>query len=328
MLTTQTQVFYSGRSALSLEISRNGIFAVLAPALQKNDNGHMTFNWKEARITKLSISEITYLKEGIKAYYKEGEDAYKKLATFLFGKEEYKNVQFIHVTAKGQKRVGLDSFGGLSFIVSEGKNNVLRYPIQRMDLFRLLEFLDKLIDLGFYYESIIANEERMTALNKIPPALISDDTEEIKEEKEPEIKLNFDLKLVEQALSAISSKTNIEKEILSLISEKNLTEAEILKLNELKDYYIKELLEKEEAKRNKSGWINISTQKATSNQALKKNVKDSFELVAKSADTKNDKEIALFDKASKYIDTYQDLNFDVEWFSNLYKEYQSNIKAF
>lgn len=145
---------------------------------------------------------------------------------------------------------------------------------------------------------------------------------------ESEIKLNFDLKLVEQALSAISSKTNIEKEILNLISEKNLTEAEILKLNELKDYYIKELLEKEEAKRNKSGWINISTQKATSNQALKKNVKDSFELVAKSADTKNDKEIALFDKASKYIDTYQDLNFDVEWFSNLYKEYQANIKAF
>lgn len=326
MLTTQTQVFYSGRSALSLEISRNGIFAVLAPSLQKNENGHMTFNWKEARITKLSISEITYLKEGIKAYYKEGEEAYKKLATFLFGKEEYKNVQFIHVTAKGQKRVGLDSFGGLSFIVSEGKNNVLRYPIQRMDLFRLLEFLDKLIDLGFYYESIIANEERMTALNKIPPALVSDDIEET--QKEIKLKPNFNIELVKTALSLISSKVNIEKEILTLISENNLTEAEILQLNELKDHYIKKLLEKEEAKRNKTGWINISTQKAISNQALKKNVRDSFELVAKSGDTKNDKEIALFDKASKYIDTYQDLNFDVEWFSNLYKEYQENIKAF
>lgn len=161
MLIPQSQRFYSGSTAMKLELSANGIFLMLAKAKKKNENGNMTYNWESQRNAKMNVSEITYLLEAMQVHRKEGEEAYKKLGSWLSGNPKYPNVQFVHRSDNGESRVGLYSYNNmLSFQIVVGKDSV-SYPIQKMDWLRIEKFLAHIIDNAFHYEANLAMSKRL-----------------------------------------------------------------------------------------------------------------------------------------------------------------------
>lgn len=161
MLIPQNQRFYSGSVAMKLELSANGIFLMLAKAKGKNKEGNMTYNWENQRNAKMNVSEISYLLEAMRVHRKEGEEAYKKLGSWLSGNAKYPNVQFVHRSDNGESRVGLSSYNNvLSFQIVVGKDSV-SYPVQKMDYLRIEMFLNHIIENAFHYEANLAMSKRL-----------------------------------------------------------------------------------------------------------------------------------------------------------------------
>lgn len=164
-LINHSQIFYSGRAALEVQLTRNGIFFIIAPSLQKNEAGNMTYNWEKKITTKFSISETILIKKALIAFFEGGTEAYKKIGLFISGNEKYSNMQFQHVTAKSEIRVGLEVYNDkISFGVFKQNGESLKYPIQNMDYWRLVEFLEYIAKQAFYYESALIEEERINAI--------------------------------------------------------------------------------------------------------------------------------------------------------------------
>jgi len=160
---TNKQIFYSSSSAFEVELSKNGIFFSIAP-LKEKKQGVNYYNWKEKAISKISLSELCNLVEGLK-HFRETEDTYTAFAQFLFG-EKYKNYQFCHKNPKRPellKMVGWNNSNGvLQFVIRtfKGKENLgtVFFSLQKMDMAKLQRFLDYLVEQAFNYDAFDDND--------------------------------------------------------------------------------------------------------------------------------------------------------------------------
>lgn len=305
-IITISQVFYSGRAALQIELSKNGIFFTLAPALQKNEDGNMTYNWKEKITKKFSISETILIKKALITLFEEGIEAYQKLGFFISNNSKYCNMQFIHVTAKGESRMGLEAYSTFfdvkkvidnkiyfdlpSFSLKEGdlikvkfnykllpskiknviknkKNNEaiveledlpldlsnvqkiyqyydkvsfgifknktesLKYPIQNMDYFRIIEFLEYITKQAFLYEALVIEEERIENIGKTPAPKESTIRNQVQSSNDFDKRSLAELLDMEIShLSEVNEKNDLEKTSIALILIKKAESLKDLKL--------------------------------------------------------------------------------------------------
>lgn len=305
-----SQVFYSGKSAMLLEITRNGIFLVIAPAKGKNENNNMTFNWQNAKTSKMSISELTWIKKGLEVFFKDGEAEYKKEGIKLSKNEKYANIQFVHVTPKSEKRVGLEAYNNsLSFVIVD-KTGTQKYYIQSIDIYRLIEFLSKLIDTAFMYESLLLDEARREAskLSSIPPA-----------PEAPIQKINMDL--FEKAIKALSTEDLIKQESERALFDFDCTEDEINQINSLVDKALVALDKKITFK-------DINTEKVITLGKLKENVKTSFNSLIKDMTRSADIRLTELDeKLIKYMSTYE-IPKSSSWLVSIYEDAKNKISSF
>lgn len=156
------QTFYSSYSALEVELSKNGIFFCIAPCIGKNENGNFTYDWKKKNISKISISELCHLLEGLKAFRVSKEEYEDKALRLNNGK--YKNYQFPHKSKNGDARIGWNLYENkLQYIIKNRANSF--FNIQTMDISKLEYFIGYIINTAFSYsaiqnaENIFKNEE-------------------------------------------------------------------------------------------------------------------------------------------------------------------------
>ncbi len=167
---TNKQIFYSSNSAFEVELSKNGIFFSIAPLKEKKQNINY-YNWKEKAISKISLSELCNLLEGLK-HFRETEDTYTAFAQFLFG-EKYRNYQFVHKNPKRPellKMVGWNnSNGSLQFVIRtfKGKENLgtVFFTLQKMDMAKLQMFLEYLVEQAFNYDAFDDNDYSNDSFN-------------------------------------------------------------------------------------------------------------------------------------------------------------------
>ena len=151
MRLTYKQVFYSSYSALEVELSKNGIFFCIANCIGKNENGNFTYDWKQKNISKMSVSELCHLFEGLKAF-REGKEVYEEKALKL-NNGKYKNYQFPHKSKNGDCRVGWNLYENkLQFIIKNRTNSF--YTVQNMDISKLEHFLGYIINMAFNYDTM------------------------------------------------------------------------------------------------------------------------------------------------------------------------------
>jgi hypothetical protein len=88
-----------------LEISANGIFAVIAPFKEKRD-GNNTYNWDQKETLFLSPDEIANLSAGAQEFnrikFSGSEDVkgFNQFCMALFEKDNYKSLILVHDTSK------------------------------------------------------------------------------------------------------------------------------------------------------------------------------------------------------------------------------------
>jgi len=152
MMLTYKQVFYSGKSAFEVELSKNGIFCTIADCIGKNENGNLTFDWKKKSTAKMSISELAHLSEGLKAF-RHSSDFYFQKAQKLTGDSKYKNYQFIHKSNNGTGRIGWNCYDSkLSFVINFPSNDK-KYLVQEQDIARLDKFMTYIVDKAFEFDA-------------------------------------------------------------------------------------------------------------------------------------------------------------------------------
>lgn len=163
-LVPSVREFYNQKSALRISASKNGIFFEIANAIGKTETGANTFGWRgkneeDSETVKLSESEVLNIEALIDIFYTSGEDAFKREAKRVCGKEY---LEFYHRTDTGDKIISLRVYQGklflnisvskdrkLSFVIfpSEQRNirNYLRYIVERryqmQDALKQLEYL-------------------------------------------------------------------------------------------------------------------------------------------------------------------------------------------
>lgn len=141
------QVFYTKSQALQIEISTNGIFFDIAPALAESDR----YNWEAKKGAKFSISEVSNMAHAMEVFRINGAEAYANLAQSIFG-EKYKNMQFVHRNRSNQTvRTGLNLYNNsLSFIIVNDEGKVkINFPILPTEKIRLEKFLSFVISMAF-----------------------------------------------------------------------------------------------------------------------------------------------------------------------------------
>jgi hypothetical protein len=170
-----SQVFYSAKSALEIELSKNGIFFTIAPFKEKKD-GFLCYNWKEKAISKISISELCHLLEGLK-YFRDTPETYVFYAQKLFGKN-YQNYQFCHKNKKGQiimvgwqlftlkskdncnnRNAEIEEDVRLQYVIKPQGGQQCFFTIQKQDIARLQAYLEYIKNQSFYYSDLLQEQE-------------------------------------------------------------------------------------------------------------------------------------------------------------------------
>lgn len=145
------QIFYSSSSALEVELSKNGIFFSIANCLGKNENGNFTYDWKQKNISKLSVSEVCHLLEGLQAF-RLGKAEYEEKALKV-NNGKYKNYQFPHKNKKGDARIGWQLYENrIQYIIKNDKSSF--YTVQMIDIAKLEKFLDYIVTMSFSCDAI------------------------------------------------------------------------------------------------------------------------------------------------------------------------------
>jgi hypothetical protein len=164
MRMTYKQVFYSLRSALEIEVSKNGVFFTIAENNGKNSENQITYNWEKKSVAKISSDELCNLLEGLQAF-REDSALYEKLAIKLNGDDKYKNFQFVHKTEKAEIRTGWNVFKDkINYIIyNKNSNTTKSYRLQNINIARVEKFLDYIINISFHYDAIDTAE---SILNK------------------------------------------------------------------------------------------------------------------------------------------------------------------
>ncbi|MEK7433670.1 MAG: hypothetical protein AABZ74_11105 [Cyanobacteriota bacterium] len=145
------QIFYSSYSALEVELTKNGIFFSIANCIGKNENGNFTYDWKQKNISKISISELCHLLEGLRAFRISKTEYEEKALKLNNGK--YKNYQFPHKNKKGDARIGWQLYENkIQYIIKNEKNST--YTVQNMDISKIEHFLEYIINMSFSYDAI------------------------------------------------------------------------------------------------------------------------------------------------------------------------------
>lgn len=168
---THKVVLYSTLSAIEIELSKNGIFVGIAKSQGKNENGNITFDWKQKRTAKLSSSELAWFLEGLQTFRLQGKAKYEAKAETLT-KGKYKNIQFPHVNKKNIKStVGLSTYNeSIQFIInypsSSGtpksqtapdvskNDDRMFFGFSMIDMPKVERFMAFILEQSFYYDSI------------------------------------------------------------------------------------------------------------------------------------------------------------------------------
>ena len=81
------QVFYGSKFALQLSVSRNGVFAEMAPCVKMFEK----YDWDKKQTIKLSIDEICNIIFALESLNKYGEQGYLRAAAKICGKDDKGN---------------------------------------------------------------------------------------------------------------------------------------------------------------------------------------------------------------------------------------------
>jgi hypothetical protein len=144
------QVFYGSKFALQLSVSRNGIFAEMAPCVKMFEK----YDWDKKQTIKLSIDEICNIIFALESLNKYGEQGYLRAAAKICGKDDKgndrKNMQFIHVPSKGTTvRFGLNYYNGVLSFVLNKKGLDHSFVIAPQIAFRFEKFLNLMVHISF-----------------------------------------------------------------------------------------------------------------------------------------------------------------------------------
>lgn len=126
--------FYSNKSALVLEYTQNGLFAVVAPLL-KIENDIKYYDWDKKKTILLKVEECLTMAESLQKYIDHGSDYFHTFCQTIFRNPKYKNLVFVHDKSKrGGGKVltsfGLQEYNGyMSFIVDVKDNNAMDQKI-------------------------------------------------------------------------------------------------------------------------------------------------------------------------------------------------------
>lgn len=145
--TYANQVFYTKKQAMQVQITTNGIFVEVAPALPESDR----YNWEAKAGVKFSISEICNLVHAMESHRVRGEEGYISSSQTVCG-ANYKNMQFIHINRKDQQvRTGLNLYNNmLSFVIVNDKAGVrVNFTILPSEKIRLEKFLNAVVNIAF-----------------------------------------------------------------------------------------------------------------------------------------------------------------------------------
>lgn len=164
--------YYSGSSALTIELSDNGIFFNIAN-VNKTNNKVKTFDWKQKKIFLVSRAELGHIREAIKAYWDNGEEGYTNYCLKLFKNPKYRNVLFTHPNEKNPNilnMVGLklDANKNLSigWYKNKRENGKLQlidqavYVIQTIDIVRITDWMTAITNISnVTYQKVIKRSE-------------------------------------------------------------------------------------------------------------------------------------------------------------------------
>lgn len=133
----RVQKFYCNTSALVVELTKNGLFIIIAPFKEKvNDNN--TYNWDEKDTYNITMDELSNLKAGAEKFVASKFDGTKDVTVFnnfcrsLFEKDNYKSLTLCHdysKTDKGKNKDPLFKYFGLEAYISRG-NPALNFLVK------------------------------------------------------------------------------------------------------------------------------------------------------------------------------------------------------
>lgn len=153
------QKFYSNNSALGLELSKNGVFVILAKIKERHTtekNGQYgTYDWENKLTVKLSVGELCNFSVALKVFQSGGPEAFTKHCQRFFNNERYKTFVIVHDATNGKV------YTGFKLYIKEGQSPRLIYETKTekdtighlfspSDLPRLEKFLDYLINMCFH----------------------------------------------------------------------------------------------------------------------------------------------------------------------------------
>jgi hypothetical protein len=143
------QTFYSNKSALNIEHSKNGLFVEVAPLL-KVEEDIKYYDWENKKIVLLSVDEALVMAESIQIYIHRGAEAFHSFCQTIFRNPKYKNLVFVHDKSKRGGEKTITSFGFQEYngyfqftidIRTDKNNEKLSVPLDYPGLIRLKEFL-------------------------------------------------------------------------------------------------------------------------------------------------------------------------------------------